>query len=189
MKHLRLFENFKSEIDVMSDLISRINRKELQLYMDDNNWESDDEESAIEYLLSDEYSLRVDDSGLIEFEYLDKSIIRLIGDNYVKLYHFAPEKYRDNINKDGLISGVVKTNSYQNSYSGIYLTTQTTGPVVNGYKTKIRDTHNCEPIMVVVKAKLQDISPDPDDSGISSGRYQFIISKVLPGDIVSIESV
>lgn len=188
MKHLKLFEEFS--IKLIDDIYSRINIKKFHSYMKENDWViGEDEESCIDNFLYDTYTLTIDDENdVIEFETLDKETKHIIGDNYVKLYHFAPSKFKEDILKNGLICGISKTNPYKNSFSGIYLTTQISGNVINGYKLNIRNSHNCDPILVTVKMKLNEIEKDPDDKDISSGEYQFISNDISPNKILEIKN-
>lgn len=173
----------------LSDIATRIDKKLLSKYMKDNNWDEDDEEFAIEYFLKDEYSIEIDSDGIIEFDTLDDIIKKLIGDNYIKLYHFTSSKFKKSILENGLITGQAKTNPHGNSYSGVYLTTRTSGKEIDGYKYHIYNKYKKDIILVTVKLKLDDIKPDTDDIDIASGKTQFITDEVSPNNILSIEKV
>jgi hypothetical protein len=154
MKYLPLFENFNES--VLDDISTRVDMTKFHSWMEDNNWSiGEDEEYCIEDFLYEIYDIRIIDD-IVEFDTLNNEIISLIGDNYVKLYHFAPGKYKDDISTNGLRLGITKTNPYKNSYSGIYLTTHISGKEIDGYKMNIRNSHNCDPILVTVKMKLNE---------------------------------
>lgn len=193
MRHLPRFENFdyNNQNSLLDDISSRIKTKEFRAWMEDNNWiVGEDEESCIEDFLYDTYTISIDeDNRVIEFETLDNQTKKIIGDNYVKLYHFAPSKFKEDISTNGLRTGISKTNPYKNSYSGIYLTTQITGNTIDGYKMNIRNSHDCEPILVTVKMKLSEIQKDLDDKDIRSGNYQFVSGDISPERILDIEDV
>jgi hypothetical protein len=171
----------------LKSLYSRVNIKHFNGYMDENGWERDEVESALEYYLEDEFGLSVDGDGLINFDTLSSGAEKLIGNNFVRLFHFAPSIFKGDIKREGLVPGRVKTNPYGNSYSGIYLTTEVSGPAVRGYIYHIKQKHDSDAIVVTVKMKLNELRPDPDDRGISSGKRQFITSKVPSNRIVEIE--
>lgn len=187
MKFLYTFESFNFDTNTLNDIYARINKNKFRKYMQENDWKvGEEEESCLEYYLRDEFSISVDSDGLIEFDYLDSSIVKLIGSNFVKLYHFAPVIFKNDILRNGLVSGINKTNPYKNSYSGIYLTTQVSGTVINGYKNMIRATHKCDSVLVTVKLQLKDISKDNDDKDISCGKYQFVSKNIKPSNIILI---
>jgi hypothetical protein len=192
MKHIKLFENYIKEnlnIGVIDDISSRVDTNEFHSWMVDNGWViGEDEESCIEDFVYEMYDIRIIDD-IVEFDTLNNEIIRLIGDNYVKLYHFAPSKYKDDILTNGLKIGVSKTNPYKNSYSGIYLTTHIRGNEIDGYKMNIRNSHNCDPILVTVKMRLNEIEEDVDDKDLSSGKWQFISGDISTDRIVDVEDI
>jgi hypothetical protein len=172
-----------------NDIYSRIDVHELQKYMNDNNWDLDDAFNAGEYFLRDEFSISIDSDGIIEFDKLTPEIEELIGDNAVKLYHFTSDKFKKSILKIGLVQGIKKTNPYNNSYSGIYLTTRTSGNEINGYKYHIRNKHKAGIIRVDVKMYLDEIQNDVDDMGLASGETQFISDDIPVNRIIDISNV
>ena len=186
MKLKQIYEEIVGEEQVMSDIKSRVKTKHLNQYLDDNGWEREDADDAFADYLYDEFQISVDVDGLIDFETLTNDVRRIIGDNAVKLYHFAPKKYLTDIKRDGLVSGKTQTNPHQNSYAGIYLTTQISGNAIDGYIHNINQRHG-EAVVLTVKTTLNKLSPDPDDEGLASGKTQFIIKSVPPSDILHVE--
>ena len=183
-------ENASDKRDmVLNDMISRIDSVKLNEYVIDNDYQDLDIHEASIFFLNDVYQIKVDENGIVEFDTLDDDIIDIVGDNYVKLYHFTSTKFKKSILENGLVSGLKKTNPYGNSYSGIYLTTRTSGREIEGYKYHIVNKHKGGVLLVTIKAKLDDIVPDMDDIDIASGKTQFVIDEVSPRDIISIEKV
>lgn len=171
-----------------NDLYSRIDFDELKKYMIDNNWELDDIQNAGEYFLRDEHSISIGSDGIIEFDKLTPDAEYLIGENAVKLYHFTAEKFKKSILKIGLVQGIKKTNPYRNSYSGIYLTTRTSGNEIDSYKYHIRNKHKSDIIRIDVKMFLDEIEKDEDDLGLASGETQFISDDIPANRIINIEN-
>lgn len=170
-----LFENFESDAIILKKLIKRTGKEFTDIH-------------EAEYFLESEYNIYVND-GIVEFYELSDIIIQIIGELPVKLYHFAPKKYKKDILRDGLIKNRVKTNPFGNSYSGVYLTTKTSGPEIDGYKYHIRNAHNSDVIMIELKMYLSELQPDPDDYDMSSGSTQFISDNINSDRIITIEDV
>lgn len=190
MKNFFNFVNENINYDkVQQDIFSRINQEDLKRYMEDNNWDEGDEEFASEYYLRDEHSINIDSDGIVEFDKLNDDVSELIGNNLVKLYHFTAKKFEKSVLKDGLIPGLKKTNPYKNTYSGIYLTTRTSGNEIEGYKHIIRNKWKSEVIRIDLKLYLDEIEPDIDDIDLVSGETQFISQEISPDRILNIEEV
>ena len=182
-----ILENSNNYKNVYVDIYSRVYKDDFKQYMLDNNW--DDENDAFEYYLYDEYTINIDSDGIVEFDTLNSNIYDLIGNNMVKLYHFTSSKFENNIRTNGFISGIEKTNPFNNSYSGIYLTTRTTGKEIDGYKHHIVNKHKKDVILITIKMYLDEIEPDMDDIDIQSGKTQFVSDDISPNRIISIEKV
>ena len=170
-----LFEDFKNHNKILDKLSLNIG-KEFDDYYE------------LEWYLEDEYGIMITDD-IISFDSLDEEVEKIIGNLPVKLYHFAPKKFKKDIIKEGLIKGKHRTNPYGNTYSGVYLTTRTQGKEIDSYKYHIRNTHNSDIILVEVKMYLNEIVPDPDDVDIQSGRNQFISDNISPQRIIKIEDI
>lgn len=183
MRFIKTFESHKSSIsyeNTLSDIESRIDYKELL--------EFDEDDLDKEYFLRVEKGIIVDSNGNVEFDTLDEGQAHLIGNNFVKLYHFTSGKFEKSIREIGLVKGMNKTNPHGNSYSGIYLTTETSGPVIDGYKHHIRK-HGANIIRIEIKMYLSELTPDIDDEDLKSGDTQFIASNISPDRIIDIEEV
>ena len=186
MKYLKINET--NYFNIINDIYNRLNKKKLQKWIINNDWQDQDIESSIQNFIYDEYLLQIDNDGIIEFDYLDNEIKKIIGNNFVKLYHFTSKKFENSIKNKGLLSGITKTNIYKNSYSGIYLTTRTSGKEIDGYKYHIRNSYNNDVILITVKMFLSEIKPDIDDIDIQSGKTQFISDNIKPNRIIKIEN-
>lgn len=188
MRVKRYRDLFESVSSIYDDVLSRINQKNMKKYMSENNWDDDDDiESVLDDFLYDKYSVRIMDD-VIEFDYLTPEITKLIGKNYVKLYHYTSDKFIDDIKREGLVSGKIKTNPYQNSYSGIYLTTRVSGGEIDGYKFHIRK-HGGNVVRIELKMRLSEIKPDLDDVDLVIGKSQFISDNISPDRIIEIENI
>jgi hypothetical protein len=193
-----IFENYHTNLtdeEILQDIYTRVNKEEFNNWLEDNSSQSlnsieeDDLFYELENFLDDEKNIRVVDS-IIEFYKLWEDVENLIGDNPIKLYHFTSNKFIDSIKNNGLDMGHNKTNPYSNSYSGVYLTTETSGNVIDGYKNHIRQISNdSEVAMIEVKMYMNELTPDHDDSDISSGETQFISDRIEPNRILNIEEV
>jgi hypothetical protein len=188
MKYVTLFENY-NQVGMLDILRSRIPKVKLMEYLNDNDAiDDDDQDYWLEEYLYDTHTIRVNtDYSAIEIYDLDNSTKNIIGDLPVVLYHFTSSTLQDSISENGLIPAYHKTNTHLNSYSGVYLTSQTTGAAVDGYKNIATQVHGGDPIMVAVKMYIRELSVDKDDSGLSSGAYQFITGKIAPERILYIE--
>ena len=182
----RILKENTSEESILKDIFTRVDKEDFERYWEENNWDEDNDISnVLEYYLKDEQQLTITDQG-IEFWKLDEDQEELIGDNFVILYHYTSSELVDSIKEHGLQTGFAQTNPHANSYSGIYLTTETSGNAIRGYKIKAVQEHGGNPVEIKVKMYLSELSPDPDDEDISSGDTQFIASYVSPDRILEI---
>jgi hypothetical protein len=141
-----------------------------------------------EYLdeyLQDQLSVSVLANGLITFWTLSNHIQRLIGNLPVVLYHFTSSAVMPSIRADGLHGDRKSVNRRQTE--GVYLTTETDGPAVNGYIRNALAAHGGKPVKLLIQCYLTDLAPDPDDEDISSGQHQFIIPAVSPAQIIGVQ--
>ena len=185
-----------AEVAVLSDMMTRADPKPFEEWFASNGDEEakDDPEMMLwefSYYIKDELSLDVDEDGRISFYGLTRESQKLIGDHPVKLYHFTSNVAAEGIKTHGLTSDNKSVN--RTSTPGVYLTSEYGGPATDGYhrnavnalRGKARDT--AYGVVVTVWMYLNELSPDPDDSDISSGRHQFICDHVPPERIVSID--
>lgn len=135
------------------------------------------------YWLEQERAIRVSD-GLVHFYKLWDDAARLIGDNPVILYHFTAAKNVAAIRRDGLEGHHPSVN--RRSTDGVFLTTETSGPAIEGYKRNAARGGGA--VCVAVRTTLGELQPDPDDADITSGQTQFVADDVAPSQIVSIEA-
>jgi hypothetical protein len=169
----RLVEHLKSSYD--ADELARIKANKNDLL------------DELQTFLTDKYSIDVREDGLVTFWHLDPDTERFIGDLPIALYHFTSSRVARLIKADGLASGRESIN--RTVEPGVYLTTETSGPAVQGYVRNAVAHHGGQPVCVIVKAYLSELEADPDDHDISSGRHQFRVDHVPPDRIVKIERV
>ena len=134
--------------------------------------------------LKDEHSIEIRDDGLIEFWVLNNSVNRIIGNLPVVVFHHTSDKLDRKIRSRGIRADAKTINPYKNSKAGVYVTTERSGPAVDGYIRMAIRTHRGNGRVWTIKTTLQELRPDPDDHDISSGRHQFILPYVKPQDLV-----
>lgn len=146
-----------------------------------------DESLRLDYLrdwLRDEHQIDVQDDGYITFWKVNTDVERLIGDLPVTVFHHTSSGLLSQIKKEGLRADTRKSNSHQNSGAGVYVTTEVSGPAVEGYKRNAVRRRKGHPVTLEVHTTLSELEPDPDDADIASGAVQFVLPYVAPKDIV-----
>jgi hypothetical protein len=93
----------------------------------------------------------------------------------------------DSIKSKGLLTKYHETNPYGNTYTGVYLMS-TNIPSTQGerYGKIAASTHGGQPAVIYLRMKQNEISFDPDDTGLIGGRYQYVSGNILPNRIVDI---
>lgn len=149
-----------------------------------------DEFEAKKNFLEGEYDIevvKVKDEYLVSFNEYNEYVQNLIGDLPVLLYHYTSSSLLNSILEKGLLTGYVRTNPGGNSYSGVYLTTEYSGYAVKIYGNISVKKHGGEEIRLYIKKYLKDLTQDPDDADIRTGRVQFITNQVTPEEIIKHE--
>lgn len=135
--------------------------------------------------LRDELGVDVQDDGSVMFYYLTPKVEQLIGDLPVLLYHHTSSHLVPKIRREGLRGDVTRSNPHENSGAGVYLTSEASGPAVDGYlRGATGRSKNGRDVSLLVRTHLRDLISDPDDADISSGKHQFILPYVAPSDII-----
>ena len=71
------------------------------------------------------------------------------------------------------------------SGAGVYLTTEASGPAVESYRQHAVRRWGGEPASLMVRIDhISELSPDPDDADISSGKHQFIVPYVPASNVL-----
>jgi hypothetical protein len=144
------------------------------------------EELRLDYLrdwMSD-LGLGIEEHGCVTFWKADRLTKALIGDLPVIVYHHTSTRILKKVKREGLRADVKKVNPHQNSGAGVYVTTETSGPAVDGYHSRARNGHGGDEVTLGIRTHLRDLQPDPDDEDIASvGAVQFILPYVPPQDI------
>lgn len=180
---------------VLADIEPRVDAKDFRRWLDDlfENNETEikealaDDDTRRDYLgdyLDSEHQLRVRDDGLIEFWKVTPEVEHIVGDNPVIVYHHTSDALLPKIGEQGLTRGNAPAQHAYNSNAGVYVTTATSGPDVDGYLRNATQKHGGREITLGIRTTLRDLTPDPDDADISSGQYQFILPSVSPTEIV-----
>lgn len=186
MKHLKLFESYNNDNDILKDIYKRVDKSKFSEWLDAMGEFMEDlsKDQLYDYLndfLQEEFGFYVRD-GVIDMDLLLPEMIRLIGKNPIRLFHFTSSSFLDSIKEKGLVPGFHKTNPHGNSYSGVYLTSDVSSNTITNYKRMATSKHGGVPIRIDVKVYLDEIIPDADDADISSGDTQFIFKGIIPSD-------
>ena len=188
----KLFEN-NTEESIINDMFSRVSKNvymkwmseaDIDLFTVDDKF---DELEAKTAFLDEQYEIRVievEGQNLISFNEYLPDIKKIVGGYPILLYHYTSSNLLSSVLKEGLIKGYKKTNPFTNTYSGVYLTTETTGNAVKGYIRMAYNKHGGDGIQLYIKTYFSKIQQDPDDADLKSGRYQFITDYVPPQDII-----
>ena len=189
VENVATLDDDAADTAILQDMFSRANVEEFRAWALENGAEEEDLADPdlmlheFSYWLEQERAIRVR-NGAVEFWKLDHDCVRLIGDNPVILYHFTAKSRVPSIRQHGLEGNRPSVNRRKSE--GVYLTTETSGPAINGYirnATKGRGDAVC----ITVKTTLADLSPDPDDEDIQSGETQFVTAYVAPSQIIEID--
>ena len=193
----KLFEHSDGIEKIMvDDMFSRCDKNEFIKYVsrtDPDEFVINDvynEFKAKKCYLDDVFDIKVkniEDNYVVSFWGFSNNIHKIIGNNPVLLYHFTSNNLLNSILKNGLLTGHVKTNPFTNSYSGVYLTTQDAGSVINSYVDTAIRKHGGKGVQLYIKKNIKDLEPDPDDSDLRNGKYQFITDHVSPREIIFYE--
>lgn len=181
-----------SEENIFMKMLTFI-KEEFDNYIEEEDYDVSDPDDylyELESYIYDTYSIRVLDSGLLEFDRLTPMVRKLIGINPVILYHYTSSILLPSIREKGFIAGFHKTNPHANSYAGVYLTTEVTGKAIDGYKLHAYNKHGGETIRIAIKCYLSELRLDPDDAELASvGDKQFIMNSIPADRIIDIEVV
>jgi 8-oxo-dGTP pyrophosphatase MutT (NUDIX family)/GNAT superfamily N-acetyltransferase len=146
-----------------------------------------DDSLRLDYLndwLRDQHQVDVRDDGYITFWKATPEVEELIGDLPVTVFHHTSSGLVPQIKREGLRGDVRKSNLYQNSGAGVYVTTEVSGPAVEGYRRNSTQRRKGSPVTLEIHTTLRELLPDPDDADIASGAVQFVLPYVAPKDIV-----
>lgn len=171
-------------------------QNELRAYLDEMYG---DEEGEVEAIYADEprlldeldeclrreHSVTVRDDGLIHFWRMEGNMWEAIGDLPCVLFHYTSSKVIPSIQEHGLEADRKSVNGTKTE--GVYLTTEESGPAIDGYKRgAVRGHRGGYPIQVVVQVYLSELQDDDDDFDIQSGNHQYVVPHVPPERIVEI---
>lgn len=190
-----LHESAESPVDmaILRDMLSRAPRHKFEVWALENNADAAclaDEDcllSEFEYWLDQEHSISISD-GNVSFWTLTPMVERLIGSNPVILYHYTASTRVRSIRKLGLISGKRSVN--RTVAPGVYLTSETGGPAINGYiRNAVQGSRspNAYGVRLTIKIDLRDLEADEDDADIASGNHQFRVDYIAPSQIIAID--
>jgi hypothetical protein len=161
--------------------------KDYQNYLREEDM-PDDYDSLTEYL-EDKHGINVEPDGLIRFFDLTPEVKKIVGDSDIVVYHYTSSAVLPDIVKEGLVSGKRDVNRHNLDSSGVYVTTEISGPAIEGYRDTARGVLGGEPVTLAIRTKIKNLIPDPDDADIESGRYQFVLPKVDVDDVINLSDV
>lgn len=135
---------------------------------------------------SSTYGVDVDEeSGLATFDRRTREVEVLLDGLDVAVYHHTTSKLLSRIRRQGLVVDRARSNPYQNSGAGVYVTTETSGRVIEGYGAAATTRHGGRPVMLTIRTRLHALDDDPDDQELAWARgRQFVLPQVEAGDIV-----
>lgn len=150
----------------------------------------DDPEWVMENLdefLSRERSIRVRDDGLIQFWVMEPELHEACEeqDLMLVLFHYTSSSKLPSIKRHGLEGNRRSVN--HRVAEGVYMTTETGGPAVEGYKRNACRGNKGYPVCITAKFHLYELSDDMDDADIQSGAHQYVVPQVTPDRFVEIE--
>ena len=138
-----------------------------------------------------ECQLSIRDDGLVEFETVfedeDCDVAAVVGDLPIVLYHHtATGAVEGIIERGGLVPALDIDVEPIPPDTGewVYLTTELSGPVVNGYISRAMQRFGGGPLTLAIRTHLWAVEPDPDDVDLSVGQQQFVLGHVPLTDIV-----
>ena len=148
-----------------------------------------DERLRLDYLfdyLRDEKQIDVRPDGLVSFWKLEDDTAEIIGAQPIVVFHHTADGAHEQIERDGLCSGVVDSSRWGLPSLGVYVTTECSGPAVEGYMRRAEQTNGGEGRTYSIVTRLSDLQPDTNDEDIQSGHHQFVLPYVAPQDILEL---
>lgn len=187
------FKPSRKQVLIYKELLPRVGQKYLhwlkQFFADDPDDLKQtfaDPKRLILYVdeyLEEVFSIKVRRDGLIQFWRMLPGVREIIGDLPVAVFHFTASSVLRSIRRDGLEGDREPVNHRQTD--GVYVTTEQDGPAISGYVRRATSHHGGRPVMITIKAYLDELAPDEDDADIQSGATQFVMDHVPPDRIVS----
>ena len=184
-----------SKEELISELIKRVkNTPEFLAHLQDTT-EGPEEfnevlndpisiQDEILYFMENEHGVGINEQGAVEFFDLSTFVEKIIGDLPVVVYHYTSDAILDKIKEEGLIARTDRHNLDGNSGQGVYVTTEVSGPVVDGYMNSAVGFLGGNGTCLSIKTQLADLQPDLDDEHLSCGRYQYVLPHVPPENIL-----
>ena len=139
----------------------------------------------------DHLDFEIREDGLIVPERITAENQPIIGNLAIVVYHHTSDSIDNVIQMRGLQSsnepGVDQVNPYLNTSSGVYVTTQYSGSVVDGYHQAAVDHHGGNDRTWEIITTIDQLSNDADDADLdwSHGR-QFVLNYVDPSYITQV---
>jgi hypothetical protein len=135
--------------------------------------------------IEQEHGVTVRKDGLASFETITPHTKKIIGDLPVVVYHHTSSRIARTAREEGLQHGLANINRGNHESSGVYVTTEHSGPAAEMYRSRAAAHHGGHPVTLSVKTHLRHLSPDPDDADlVSVARRQFVLPEVKPEDLL-----
>lgn len=132
----------------------------------------------------DVLSVHVRDDGRVEVWTLPDHLRRFLRDLPLVLFHHTSSTLLPAIRMRGLRPRRGRGTRW-NSRAGVYLTSEVSGPVVDGYHHRAVQRFGGDRVSLeVVIDDVRDLRPDPDDQDLASGRTQWVVPYVLPEKVL-----
>jgi hypothetical protein len=183
------YEHTPAHKAALDRINSRINKRAYQKWMRENNWDDDtyDPYDPLEAYLKDEFQIEVTPEGDVEFWDMNSSVRRLIGDLPVIVWHHSSDAIAPTVAREGLRRITRGVNRHMNSSSGVYVTTLGSGKDVDQYHAMAVRGHGGNPFSYQIRTTFDQLTPDPDDADIYSGRFQYVMASVPPQQILNLQ--
>lgn len=150
-------------------------------------------EEARDYIgdwLNQEHGIGVREDGLVTFDCDTDTTRKIIGDLLVVVYHHTATGALKRIREEGLLpwretARRRRANPHQNSGAGVYVTTETSGAAVEGYRRSAERVHRGSGVTLTIRTTLEELEQDPDDADLASvACRQFVLPRVAVEDII-----
>ncbi len=187
------------QLAVLNELASRDQNNGYQTWLQDTYDEdaaeilaSSPQEQAeyFEQYLEEEHNIEVTEQGWLETGgWMDPSgeSDHFFPGMDIVLYHFTSDALLPKIKEEGLHTGHGQKSNVYSTLAGVYLTMDSSynSPPNRQYQVQAVDKWGGNPVRLTVIENFDELTPDPDDADIQSGRIQFITDYVNPRQIVS----
>jgi hypothetical protein len=140
--------------------------------------------------LREVHSLTVREDGRWDIYELTPEVEKALGPHAeIVLYHMTSTAVLPQIAREGLRVTGKDVNRQGESPDGVFLSSSGSGTPMDLYGRAAEQAHGGDAVLLEVACRLADLRPDLHDADIRSGRTQFMVPQVQPGQIVNLARV